>query len=92
MKSLKVSYRLVPLKAFKKFIKNRDTKERVIIDNKLMILSEQPNSVKLDTKSLKGYKNRYRLRVGKYRIIYEIYKYELIIILADGGSRGEIYK
>lgn len=87
-----MSYKLIPLKAFKKFIKDRTQKERVAIDKKLLILADEPNSEMLDTKSLKGYKNRFRLRVGKYRIIYEIHDDELIIIIADGGSRGGVYK
>ena len=87
-----MSYKLIPLKAFQKFIKARNNKERIIIDKKLIILSQNPNSEELDIKSLKGYENRFRLRVGKYRIIYEIYDSELIMILADGGSRGDIYK
>ena len=33
----------------------------------------------------------YRLRVGNYRIIYEIDNGELIIIVIDVGNRGEIY-
>lgn len=87
-----MNYKLIPLKAFKKFMKYRTQKEKTIIDEKLMILSKQQSPSSLDIKQLKGYPNRFRLRVGKYRIIYEIYEYELVIILADGGSRGGIYK
>jgi mRNA interferase RelE/StbE len=44
-----------------------------------------------------GYKeligrNGYRIRVGSYRIIYEIINSNLIIQIVDIGSRGEIYK
>jgi len=87
-----MSYSLIPLKPFKKFMKDRTQKEKISIDEKLIILSNEPNSQQLDIKYLKGYNNRFRLRVGKYRIIYEIYDDKLIIVLADGGSRGGIYK
>jgi len=87
-----MNYKLIPLKSFEKFIRSRDKNERAIIDNKLEILSKDPyNNDILDIKKLKGYENRYRLRVGKYRIIYEVYDEKFIIILADGGSRGGIY-
>lgn len=43
-----------------------------------------------DIKSLKGTNNEYRLRVGKYRIIYH-YENDNLVIL-DIGSRGDIYK
>ena len=85
-------YKLIPLKDFKKFFKERTQKERDIIDQKLMILSNDPFSNSLDIKKLKGYDGRYRLRVGRYRVIYEIFDDVLVIVLADGGSRGGIYK
>ncbi len=85
-------YKLVPLKDFKKFFKERTQKERDLIDQKLMILSDDPFSKSLDIKKLKGYDGRYRLRVGRYRVIYEVFDDILVIVLADGGSRGGIYK
>jgi Cytotoxic translational repressor of toxin-antitoxin stability system len=36
--------------------------------------------------------NYYRLRVGNYRIIYEIKNNELIIYVIRLGPRGDIYK
>jgi len=46
----------------------------------------------LDIKRLFGYKQRYRLRIGKYRILFDKYDDKLIIIVIDIGSRGDIYK
>ena len=34
----------------------------------------------------------YRLRVGDWRVIYEIRKEELIILVLRVGSRGDIYR
>ena len=42
-------------------------------------------------KKLKGRKG-YRIRVGDYRIIYEIFDYELIIDIIALGHRKDIYK
>jgi len=87
-----MGYKLIPLKDFKKFMKKRTPKEREKIDTKLNILSNDISSKELDIKQLKGCDNIFRLRIGKYRILYEVNENELIIILADAGSRGDIYK
>ena len=46
----------------------------------------------LDIKKLKWNKNLRRLRVWKYRILFEKYDDKLIILVIDIGSRGDVYK
>ena len=41
---------------------------------------------------LKGYKNSYRIRVGDYRVIYEIEDKVLRILVIAIGHRKDIYK
>lgn len=36
--------------------------------------------------------NIYRLRVGDFRVIYEIQNNELVLIVIKIGARGDIYK
>lgn len=43
-----------------------------------------------DIKKLQGYSNLYRLRIGDYRVIYEIWNEEIIIDAVL--PRGEAYK
>ena len=48
-----------------------------------------------DIKPMQGYSdNRYRLRIGDYRIIYKYLTDTAVIVLyiMDIGSRGDIYK
>ena len=46
----------------------------------------------LDIKKLKWYKNRYRLRIWKYRVLFEKYDDKLIILVIDIWSRWDVYK
>ena len=88
-----MSFKIIPLKPFKKFYKSRNKKEKIVIDAKFEILKKDPYDYdNLNIKKLAGYENRYRLRINNYRIIYEVYNIDLIIVVADGGNRGDIYK
>lgn len=43
-------------------------------------------------KRLKGdLEGKFRLRVGKYRVVYRVEKVEKIIIIEDIGRRGKVY-
>jgi len=50
------------------------------------------NPMPTSSKKLSGYTNRYRLRVYKYRIIYEVDSVEKIIDITKVGHRGDVYK
>ena len=43
-------------------------------------------------KVMQGYECMYRLRVGQYRLIYQIKQSELIVFVLKAGGRGDIYK
>lgn len=62
------------------------------IINALELLSSNPFESP-NTKKMKGKEgNYYRLRVGNYRIIYEIKNEQLMIYIVRLGPRGDIYK
>ena len=69
-----------------KFIEKQDKVQRIRIYKAIYNL---PNG---DIKKLAGCKNEYRLRVGDYRIIYELNQNELVIIVTREDNRGQIYK
>lgn len=56
---------------------------------RLAELEVQPRPV--DVKKLKG-RNAWRIRVGDYRVIYEIHDRELQILLVTVGHRREVYR
>jgi mRNA interferase RelE/StbE len=44
------------------------------------------------SKKLKGQANTYRLRVGKYRILYDVYDRVLWVMILKVGHRKEVYR
>jgi mRNA interferase RelE/StbE len=44
-----------------------------------------------DVKKLKG-RNAWRIRVGEYRVIYEIHDRELRVLVITIGHRGDVYR
>ena len=45
-----------------------------------------------DTRKMAGHRDRWRLRVGSYRVIYEVYGHELLILIIAVGHRKDIYR
>ena len=43
-------------------------------------------------KKLVGYADRYRIRVGDYRILYEIRDEVLLVLVIKVGPRGDVYR
>jgi mRNA interferase RelE/StbE len=80
-------------KAAIKFLRSLQKAQRDSILDAIEKLTHTP--AEGDIKKMSGYHDgRYRLRVGKYRVIYKYISDDNIEILCvmDIGSRGDIYK
>ena len=53
-----------------------------------LALEPRPNGCK----KLSGVKNAYRVRVGEYRIVYEIYDAVLVVIVIRVAHRREVHR
>ena len=84
-----MSYTVILVKtAQKQFLRlPADLQARVTV--RLRDLEAQPRPI--DVKKLKG-RDAWRLRVGDYRIIYEIHDRVLQVIVIAIGHRREIYR
>lgn len=60
------------------------------IVEKILSLAEQPRP--LGVKKLKGFENEYRVRVGEYRIRYEIDDETSIVVVLHCKHRSDIYR
>lgn len=75
-----------------KFINKQDKPTKQRLKDAIEGLAENPP--KGDIKTLQGYTDgRKRLRVGKYRVIYNYIHEEIeILYIFDVDSRGDVYK
>lgn len=55
-------------------------------------LGDDPRSTDANITKLVGYADRYRLRIGDYRVLYEIKDGQLIILVVGVGHRRDIYR
>ena len=76
-------------KSAEKFLKSRPRKVQIRILSKIYILPSGNH-----IKKMEGYDNRYRLRIGDIRVIYEIHTDEtiLVVLVMEIGNRGDVYK
>ncbi len=69
-----------------------DKPHQRIIKEKLLILAEDPEALKNNIKRLKGdLEDLYRLRVGRYRIVFRKDGKELVILIVRIGHRKDVY-
>ena len=70
--------------------KIRDAKRQQRLDDAFNKLAENPR--RIGAEKMGGFQNRYRFRVGDYRIIYEIHDPVLLVLILAIGDRKEIYR
>lgn len=61
-------------------------------ENSVEAMKKNPFDERLDIKKLFGVKNRFRLRVSKYRFLYEIEEDDILIFFYKADKRGDVYK
>ena len=80
-------------KAKKFFLKHRWDNIIDRFEEIIPILMNNPLDNNLNIKALKWYpEDHYRLRIWKYRFLYEIINDAIIIRFFDAGSRWEVYE
>jgi mRNA interferase RelE/StbE len=58
----------------------------------LPLLEVNPFAEILQFKKLRGQKSLYRIRIGNYRVVYEVRGAELIIVVIRIGHRKDVYR
>ena len=65
-----------------------DIRDRII--EKAVLLAEEPRPP--GVVKLKGYENEYRIRIGEYRVRYEIRDQEFVVVLLHCKHRKDVYR
>jgi len=82
-------YKLTYKKSVSKDLRSIPNQDVTRIRMRIEALAENPRPV--DCKKLSGLE-RYRVRQGVYRILYEIRDHELIVTVIKIGHRSSVYK
>jgi mRNA interferase RelE/StbE len=56
----------------------------------ILLLADDPRPP--GCKKLSGGGNEYRIRVGDYRVIYQVFDTHLIVVVVDAGHRREVHQ
>jgi mRNA interferase RelE/StbE len=85
-----MAYTLEISKTFEKALLNLPEKvvEKILVAVKALAENPRPSGCK----KLKGSKTDYRIRIGDYRVIYEIQDGRLVVLLLNVGHRKDIYE
>jgi len=76
-----------------KFISTLQKHDRERLKEAILVLKEDPVPVKsLDITKMKGQKNTYRIRKGKFRIVYEVMWEQKLILIHRVDFRGDVYE
>jgi len=84
-------YQITFAKQAAKSLQKMPHKTAALIREKLAQIANDPLAPHLNTTRLQG-RPGYRLRVGDWRVIYEIQNDELVILVLKVATRGEAYR
>ena len=85
-----MSYKIEVKKSAARALKKIPKADRKRIADKIDSLAENPPSP--DTTKMKGNNPFHKVRVGDYRIVYEIQEDVLLILIVKVGHRKDIYR
>lgn len=85
-------YRVCLTRSARKEFDSLPSKVKDRVSDALRLLEINPYSELLQVKKLKGEENLYRTRIGDYRIVYEVRKKEIQVIVIKIGHRKEVYR
>lgn len=84
-------YRVVFTKQVDKVLRKMPRNQMQLIREKLNQLAEDPYAPNNNVTKLQN-RPGYRLRIGNWRVIYELLDEQLVIVVLKVGPRGSVYR
>jgi mRNA interferase RelE/StbE len=84
-------YKIIFAKEAQKALLRLPKNTAVLVRQKLEQLAVDPYAPSMNAMKLQN-RSGYRLRIGDWRVIYEIQNDELIILVLKIAQRGEVYR
>jgi mRNA interferase RelE/StbE len=85
-----MKYQIQITPAAQKAIQKLTATARGRVQDAIEKLADQPRPP--GVKKLHGLENTYRIRVGSFRVVYQIFDANLIVLVIDVGDRKDIYR
>ena len=85
-----MTYKIIITKSIQKQLDNLPSNIQDRVYEKISQLAEEPRPD--GVAKLKGYDNEYRIRIGDYRLVYEIQYEKLIVLILQCKHRRDVYK
>jgi len=86
------TYAIEFVKSARKEFERLPVKIRSKTAEALCLLAQNPYSELLKVKKMKGAADLYRIRLGDYRILYELQDGRLVVIIIKIGHRSDVYR
>ena len=85
-----MAYRIEVTSAARRALKKLepDTTRRIVDAIDSLAKDPRPSG----SKKLRGTDDLYRIRVGNYRVIYQVHDEALLVIIVDLGPRRDVYR
>lgn len=75
-----------------KFLEKREKRFVEKLKNSMQLICENPFKNSCDVVTIVNMPGHFRLRIGKYRFLYEVSQDEVFVYFYKADSRGSIYK
>jgi mRNA interferase RelE/StbE len=85
-----MSYEVIIPKPVQKQLSKLPEDIRKLISEKILLLTEDPRPT--GVKKLKGFDNEYRIRIGDYRVRYEVDDKALMVLVLHCKNRKDVYR